>query len=212
MRAEKESKKRVNRSRTRSIEHYQAEIVDAPLYLTDLKSNLKANSFLGGVIRVPLVSEIVNLSMDVVDMRWAEIHFLEEAIQMMQNEKIDQNLIDSMQECVQTLKWEMDGKNVSKDALPAIDPSTRNFVDISTWLCFYYEMIHDNLHRIVDLYSWMQMLTKPQRKELKKYEKKADEIMEKFENNVKALKLEGDSLRNYKKCRDDIKKNCSSCN
>uniref|UniRef100_A0AC34FMG5 Uncharacterized protein n=1 Tax=Panagrolaimus sp. ES5 TaxID=591445 RepID=A0AC34FMG5_9BILA len=219
MRVEKEpvKKRSNNRGRTTSIardlgyydlEH--EEDVHAPNFI-ELKNNIRANSFAAGVTRIPLLTEIMKVTANIIDMRWKEIHFIREATEMMKTENIDNILIKDFELGLRILEWEMDEKNVLKGDLPSLGPETTNFVDISAWLIFYFELLHENMHRITDLIYALSMLNKANRKKLRQWEDKAGEVMKDFEQNVKSFNLVGESAAAYKRVVTEIRKNCQVC-
>uniref|UniRef100_A0A914YY81 Uncharacterized protein n=1 Tax=Panagrolaimus superbus TaxID=310955 RepID=A0A914YY81_9BILA len=221
MRVEKEPNKKrgraTTRSRTRSIprdpEFYSCDNIEeihSPNFI-QLKNNIRAQAFAAGVTRIPLLTEIMKISANIIDMRWKEIHFIQEAIEMMKKQGIEESLVKDFELVAGVLEWEMDEKNVLESDLPKLGAETTRFVDISTWLILYFDLLHDNMHRIIDLNHSLKMLTKAQRTQLTKYEDKAATILEEFENNVVSFNLDGESARAYKKGVSEICKNCKVC-
>uniref|UniRef100_A0A914Z2M9 Uncharacterized protein n=1 Tax=Panagrolaimus superbus TaxID=310955 RepID=A0A914Z2M9_9BILA len=130
---------------------------------------------------------------------------------MMKEQGIEESLVKDFELVVGVLEWEMDEKNVLESDLPPLGPESTRFVDISTWSILFFDLLHDNMHRIVDLNYSLKMLTKTRRKQLKKYEEKAAKILEEFENNVASFNLDGESAKAYKKGVSEIRKNCKVC-
>jgi hypothetical protein len=218
MRVEKEpTKTRVERKRTggrsipRDYEHYETDDVPQAPKFTELRANVIHNAFAGGITRIPLISEVMKIGNDVIEMRWKEIHLIQDAIGMLRKKGIDEDLIIKLQTHLAALEWEMNRKNVMESDLPPLGPETTNFADISTWLIFYYELLHENKHRITDVKYSFTMLSKTEKKSLDKYEKMAEEVMMQFEEHARSFKLEGQSRHVYKTVTDEIRKNCEAC-
>uniref|UniRef100_A0A914P9L3 Uncharacterized protein n=1 Tax=Panagrolaimus davidi TaxID=227884 RepID=A0A914P9L3_9BILA len=100
MRVEKEpTKTRVGRNRTagrsipRDYEHYEADEVPQAPKFAELRANVINNAFAGGITRIPLISEVMKIGNDVIEMRWKEIHLIQDAIRMLKKKGIDENLI-----------------------------------------------------------------------------------------------------------------------
>uniref|UniRef100_A0AC35F1L9 Uncharacterized protein n=1 Tax=Panagrolaimus sp. PS1159 TaxID=55785 RepID=A0AC35F1L9_9BILA len=197
MRVEKEpTKTRVERKRTggrsipRDYEHYETDDVPQAPKFTELRANVIHNAFAGGITRIPLISEVMKIGND---------------------KRIDENLIINLETHLAALEWEMNRKNVMKSDLPPLGPETTNFADISTWLIFYYELLHENKHRITDVKYSFTMLSNTEKKSLDKYERMAEEVMKQFEDNVRSFELEGQSKHVYKTVTNEIRKNCEAC-
>uniref|UniRef100_A0A914Y5M0 Uncharacterized protein n=1 Tax=Panagrolaimus superbus TaxID=310955 RepID=A0A914Y5M0_9BILA len=102
----------------------------------------------------------MKISSNIIDMRWKEIHFIQEAIEMMKEQGIEESLVKDFELVVGVLEWEMDEKNVLESDLPPLGPESTKFADISTWSILFFDLLHDNMHRIVDLNYSLKMLTK----------------------------------------------------
>uniref|UniRef100_A0AC35G8L2 Uncharacterized protein n=1 Tax=Panagrolaimus sp. PS1159 TaxID=55785 RepID=A0AC35G8L2_9BILA len=168
------------------------------------------------VERIPLLDEVMKISINVIDMRWKEIHFIQDAIRIMKQHKISEDLIQKIQTACNTLEWEMNGKNIEKRDLPPLGAKTTAFTDISTWAIFYYDLLHENQHRIIDLTEYFmntfkKEFTKEDKKILMKYQTDAKKVIDEFLKNVDGFNLQGGSKVAYLETIKEINKNCQVC-